>query len=112
MRWWTPYEHGAQQLDYRDMETIRRSIRCGPLSPMITTFCSRTGRNAADSPSDRPMRDQDLYRVELAEHQSQIQRLLITTPVARTQLVRDDPDDWVRKHYSICKSSKGFLSYF
>lgn len=116
---WNALRAYAQQLDYhyRDMETIRtNALRCGLTIANDYDILAPepAGTPPTAPPVTAPMRDQDLYRVELAEHQFQIQKAIDYDGLSReTQLVRDDLDDWVRKHLLNLQANppKGFLSY-
>ena len=109
----------AQQLDYhyRDMETIRtNALRCGLTIANDYDILAPepAGTPPTAPPVTAPMRDQDLYHVELAKYQFQIQKAIDYDGLSReTQLVRDDLDDWVRKHLLNLQANppKGFLSY-
>ncbi|WP_454929524.1 hypothetical protein [Actinomyces sp.] len=109
----------AQQLDYhyRDMETIRTNARRCNLT--IANDYDIMAPEPAGSPPVPPpatasTHEQDLYRVMLAEHQAQVQKAIDFDDLSHeTQKVRDNLDDWVRRHLLSVQSNppKSFGAY-
>ena len=103
---WEAMRAYAQQLDYhyRDMETIRHNaIACGLtiINGYDIVSPPPPGEEPIMPPYDAPEREHSIYRADHYEYeQSKLRIEDFEGLKLRAQEVRDDLEDWVRKHLS------------
>lgn len=103
---WEAMRAYAQQLDYhyRDMETIRHNaIACGLtiINGYDIVSPPPLGTEPVMPPYDAPEREHNIYRADRYEYeQSKLRIEDFEGLKLRVQEVRDDLEEWVRKHLS------------
>ena len=117
---WEAMRAYAQQLDYhyRDMETIRNNaISCGLtiINGYDIVSPPPPGMEPVMPPYDAPEREHSIYRADHYEYEQRKLRIEDFEGLKlRAQEVRDDLEDWVRKHLSKVQADPppSFVKFF